>query len=74
LANNPIEDLKPLIHLKKLKNLDLSGTKPKDLAPLQGIESLQLLTLNRSESQLTQLEQLKKARPDLQITLTDLAH
>ena len=61
LANNDIQELKPLAGLKNVQTLDLSANKISDVAPLAGLEKLQYLQLDKNQiEKLDSLKDLKK--------------
>ncbi len=71
LSDTQVSDLSPLSGISGLRNLDLDNTQVSDLSPLSGISGLMHIFLrgtpvSRDE---TAIAQLRKALPNLEITM-----
>jgi len=63
LSDHEITDLKPVVDLKNIQSLDLSGNKIEDVSPLSGLVKLQYVVLASNQiSDLTPLAKLENLR------------
>ncbi|MFP6893162.1 MAG: hypothetical protein VCA18_05395, partial [Opitutales bacterium] len=70
LSNEQLKNIRYLkFNLPALERLNLANNPIQDLMLLQEMKSLQRVTLTPGDSLLSQVEKLKKARPDLRIVL-----
>ena len=68
LAEPTVSDLTPLAGLKELRELALAETKVSDLTPLAGLKKLGELSLYGTQVSGEQVQMLKEALPNCQIT------
>ncbi len=67
LTGTQVSDLEPIKGLSSLEVLDLDGTQVSDLEPIKEIKSLKSLYLEGTQVSDEQVEELKKALPEVQI-------
>lgn len=67
LEGTPVDDIRTLAALSNLQELHLADTQVTDLTPLQDLENLRRLDLAGTSVTPEEIEELKRARPQLRV-------